>query len=134
MNQKMVQIVRNQPSMKGQLSAMPDAVIALVLIAIVAAVGLLVLSNFQTNSSIGNTCIGTNVINSQTQLCGQGGASQTANTNLSAPYNAIGQGISGVSTVTSFLSLIALVVVAAIIIGLVVFAFARGAGGAGERF
>ena len=92
--------------MKGQLSAMPDAVIALVLIAIVAAVGLLVLSNFQTNSSV------------------------TAN---SAAYNAIGQGISGVSTVTSFLSLIALVVVAAIIIGLVVYAFARG-GGAHERF
>ena len=129
----------NQPrmmdrTMKGQLSAMPDAIIALILIAIIAAVGILVLSAFQSNSAV-LTCVGTNTINTITSLCGNGSTnpSNTASSVLSASYNAVGQGITGVSTITSFLSLIALVVVAAIIIGLVVYAFARGGGGS-EKF
>lgn len=78
------------------------AVIALALIAIVGAVALLILQNFQSNSAV------------------------TAGT---AAYNGIGYGITGIGTVLSFQSLLGLVIVAAIIIGVVVGAFSFGRGG-----
>jgi uncharacterized Tic20 family protein len=82
------------------------AVVAFVLIAIVGAVGALILQNFQSNSSV------------------------TVN---SVAYNAVGYGISGVNTIMTYLPLIALVIVAAILIGIVLVAFAFG-GNRGERF
>jgi NADH:ubiquinone oxidoreductase subunit 5 (subunit L)/multisubunit Na+/H+ antiporter MnhA subunit len=83
------------------------AVVAFVLIAIVGAVGALILQNFQSNSSI------------------------TAN---SIAYNATGYGLKGVNTIMSYLPLIALVIVAAILIGIVLLAFAFRGRGEGERF
>ena len=67
------------------------AVVALTLIAIVGAVALLILQNFQSNSAV------------------------TVN---SAAYNGIGYGITGINTVLSFQGLLGLVVIAAIIIGI----------------
>ena len=83
------------------------AVVAFVLIAIVGAVGALILQNFQSNSSI------------------------TVN---SIAYNATGYGLKGVNTIMSYLPLIALVIVAAILIGIVLLAFAFRGRGEGERF
>lgn len=83
------------------------AVIAFVLIAIVGAVGALILVNFQTN-------------------IGTAGANYIA-------YNAVGQGITGITTIMSYLPLIALVIVAAILIGIVLVAFSFG-GNKSERF
>ena len=82
------------------------AVVALALIAIVGAVALLILQNFQSNSAV------------------------TAGT---AAYNGIGYGITGISTVLSFQGLLGLVIVAAIIIGVVVGAFAFGGKGGGRE-
>jgi hypothetical protein len=82
------------------------AVITFVLIAIVGAVGLLILASFLANGNVG--------INT-------------------AANNAISYGVSGISTIMSYLPLIALVIVAAIIIGIVLVAFAFR-GGTGEKF
>jgi NADH:ubiquinone oxidoreductase subunit 5 (subunit L)/multisubunit Na+/H+ antiporter MnhA subunit len=83
------------------------AVVAFVLIAIVGAVGALILQNFQSSSSI---------------------------TPNSIAYNATGYGLRGVNTIMSYLPLIALVIVAAILIGIVLLAFAFRGRGEGERF
>ena len=89
------------------LEDMLPAVVTFGLVAIVGAVVALILQNFQSNSTV------------------------TVN---SIAYNAIGSGLSGVNTLMSFLPLIALVIVAAIIIGVVLLAFAfRGRSG-GERY
>ncbi len=82
------------------------AVVLFVLIAIVGSVGALILQNFQSSSSI------------------------TAN---SIAYNATVYGLKGVNTIMSYLPLIALVIVAAILIGIVLVAFAFG-GRREERF
>ena len=76
-------------------------VIAFGLVAIIGAVVLLILQNFQSNSSV---------------------------TTGSAAYNGITYGISGINQMMTFLPLIALVVVAAVIIGTVVGAFVLGGG------
>ena len=81
------------------LGDLVPVVIAFALIAIIGAVALLILGNFSTNSSV---------------------------TSGSAAYNGIYQGISGINQIMSFLPLIALVVVAAVIIGVVVGAFVLG--------
>ncbi len=82
------------------------AVVAFVLIAIVGSVGALILSNFQNSSSVPKNSIA---------------------------YNATGYGLKGVNTFMSYLPLIALVIVAAILIGIVLVAFAFG-GRREERF
>ena len=82
------------------------AVVAFVLIAIVGAVGALILQNFQSSTSIPVNSIA---------------------------YNATGYGLKSVDTVRSGLWLIALVIVAAILIGIVLVAFAFG-GRNQERF
>ena len=81
-------------------------VIAFGLVAIIGAVVLLILQNFSTNSSV---------------------------TSGTAAYNGIYYGISGINQIMTFLPLIALVVVAAVIIGTVVGAFVLG-GGAKKEF
>ena len=81
------------------LDELLPAVVAFVLIAIVGSVGALILQNFQSSSSI------------------------PAN---SVAYNATSYGLKGVSTMMSYLPLIALVIVAAILIGIVLVAFAFG--------
>jgi uncharacterized membrane protein len=88
------------------MSDLLPAVVAFVLIAIVGSVGALILQNFQSSSSI------------------------TAN---SIAYNAVGYGLNGVNTIMTYLPLIALVIVAAILIGIVLVAFAFR-GGREERF
>ena len=77
-------------------------VIAFALIAIIGAVALLILQNFASNGSV---------------------------TSGSAAYNGIYYGISGINQIMGFLPLIALVVVAAVIIGVVVGAFVLGGKG-----
>ena len=83
------------------------AVVAFVLIAIVGSVGALILQGFSTSSSV------------------------TAN---SIAYNATQYGLKGINTFMSYLPLIALVIVAAILIGIVLVAFAFGGNRGGERF
>ena len=108
------------------LEELLPAVVTFVLIALVGAVGVLILQNF-SNTGLGNTCTGTNTINPTTGLCTAG------TTYLSPAYNGIVYGISGVNTFMSYLPLIALVIVAAILIGIVLVAFAFG-GNKNERF
>ena len=98
--------VMNRRPAAGLQDLLP-AVIAFVLIAIVGAIGALILVNFQTNIGI----VGGNYI----------------------AYNAVGQGITGITTIMSYLPLIALVIVAAILIGIVLVAFSFG-GNKSERF
>lgn len=88
------------------LDELLPAVVAFVLIAIVGSVGALILQNFQSSSSIPSN---------------------------SVAYNATADGLKGVSTMMSYLPLIALVIVAAILIGIVLVAFAFG-GRREERF
>ena len=106
---KHAKVLSNGIRMKAVgLEDMLPAVVTFGLIAIVAAVVALILSNFSSNSLV------------------------TAN---SIAYNSIQFGLQGVQTMTSFLSLIALVIVAAIIIGIVLLAFSFGrGGGAGRQF
>ena len=88
------------------LNDMTNAVVQLGLIAIIGAVVLIILAGLQTSSQV------------------------TVN---SASYNAIGFGITGVSTIMQYLPLVALVIVAAVIITIVVLAFAfRGPGRGAE--
>ena len=100
------QITAQKQRRGAGLNDLLPAVVAFVLIAIVGAIGALILQNFQSSSSI---------------VAG------------SSAYNAIGFGLTGVNTLLSYLPLIALVIVAAILIGIVLVAFAFG-GGQRERF
>ena|SRR5579872_4224380 len=81
------------------LQDLVPVVIAFALIAIIGAVTLLILVAFQTNGSV---------------------------TSGGAAYNGIGYGVSGINQIMTFLPLLALVVVAAVIIGVVVGAFVLG--------
>jgi NADH:ubiquinone oxidoreductase subunit 5 (subunit L)/multisubunit Na+/H+ antiporter MnhA subunit len=103
--QKQVQL-QNKRRLAVGLEELLPAVVAFVLIAIVGSVGALILQNFQSSSSI------------------------PAN---SIAYNATSYGLKGVNTIMSYLPLIALVIVAAILIGIVLVAFAFG-GRREERF
>lgn len=97
-----VQKIRSFLSMKVagySLGDLVPIVIAFALIAIIGAVSLLILQNFASNGSV---------------VAG------------SAAYNGIYYGISGINQIMGFLPLIALVVVAAVIIGVVVGAFVLG--------
>ena len=106
------------------------AVIAFILIAIVGALGALILINFQANTiQCSNTLTG-NILSVGTACTNQG----TSNTLVyPAAYNAVGNGITGISTIMNYLPLIALVTVASILIGIVLIAFAFG-GNKAERF
>jgi len=86
---------------------MLPAVVTFGLIAIVAAVIALVLTQFLANSAV---------------------------TAGSIAANSINFGLQGIQTMTSFLSLIALVIVAAVIIGVVLLAFSFGGRGQGRTF
>lgn len=88
------------------MNELTAAVVSLGLIAIIGAVVLIVLAGLQTSSQV------------------------TVN---SASYNAIAYGITGVSTIMQYLPLIALVIVAAVIITIVVLAFAFGGGRRGAE-
>ena len=89
------------------LTDLLPAAVAFVLIAIVGSVGALILQGFSTSSSV------------------------TAN---SIAYNATQYGLKGINTFRSYLLLIALVIVAAILIGIVLVAFAFGGNREAERF
>ena len=93
-------------------------VIAFTLIAIIGGVVLLILNGFNTSSSIGNTCYAANVL--------VNGVCNAGPTYYSSAYNGVAYGVSGVNQIMQFLPLIALVVVAAVIIGVVVGAFVLG--------
>lgn len=104
------------------LGDLAPVVIAFGLTAIIGGVILLILNGFTTNSSIGNLCgyfVSGNSIASN-GLCTNG------NTILSPAYNGVTYGVSGISQIMQFLPLLALVVVAAVIIGVVVGAFVLG--------
>ncbi|MDE1833850.1 MAG: hypothetical protein KGH64_00775 [Candidatus Micrarchaeota archaeon] len=104
---KMVSFLKGASKGVG-LDDLVPAVVAFVVIAIIGAIGALILQNFQTNSSV--------PVNS-------------------VAYNSIGFGISAVSTIMSFLPLLGLVIIAAAIISVVLLAFAFGARGRGtERY
>jgi hypothetical protein len=94
------------------LSDMTSAVVSLGLIAIIGAVVLIVLAGLQTSSQVFNG---------------------NALTPQGAAYNAIAYGITGVSTIMQYLPLVALVIVAAVIITIVVLAFAFGTRGRGTE-
>ena len=96
-----------QRRLAAGLQDLLPAVVAFVLIAIVGSVGALILQGFSTSSSV------------------------TAN---SIAYNATQYGLKGINTFMSYLPLIALVIVAAILIGIVLVAFAFGGNRGGERF
>jgi hypothetical protein len=103
-----IQESKSKTELRREALGLPDllpAVVGFVLIAVVGSVGALILQNFQSSSSI------------------------TAN---SIAYNATGYGLKGVNTIMSYLPLIALVIVAAILIGIVLVAFAFRGGG--ERY
>ena len=101
-------------------------VIAFALIAIIGAVSLLILNGFAVNPQIGNQCgyfATGNSIQAANQLCTNG------NTIFSSAYYGVNYGVSGINQIMGFLPLIALVVVAAVIIGVVVGAFVLGGHG-----
>jgi hypothetical protein len=103
------------------LGDLVPVVIAFALIAIIGAVALLILGNFSTNSSVATCTNGGYIL--ANGVCSNGGTNTIIAT---AAYNGIYQGISGINQIMSFLPLIALVVVAAVIIGVVVGAFVLG--------
>ncbi len=96
-----------QRRLAAGLQDLLPAVVAFVLIAIVGSVGALILQGFSTSSSV------------------------PAN---SIAYNATQYGLKGINTFMSYLPLIALVIVAAILIGIVLVAFAFGGSREAERF
>ena len=96
-----------QRRLAAGLQDLLPAVVAFVLIAIVGSVGALILQGFSTSSSV------------------------PAN---SIAYNATQYGLKGINTFMSYLPLIALVIVAAILIGIVLVAFAFGGNRGGERY
>ena len=101
------------------LNDMTNAVVQLGLIAIIGAVVLIILAGLQSSP----------------QVCtaGNGSCNGLGVNSISQAYNAIGYGITGVSTVMQYLPLVALVIVAAVIITIVVLAFAfRGQGRGAE--
>ena len=114
------------------LNDLLPAVIAFVLVAIVAAVAALILSNFAVNAGVlSNTCKVTsgNVVNTISGLCANIVTGVATTTNLSPAYNSTSYGLSSIQTMTSFLPLLALVIIAAAIIGVVLMAFKFGGGG-----
>ena len=106
-------------SLRGYgLGDLVPIIIAFALIAIIGGVSLLILNGFNTSSSIGNTCYLANVL--------VNGVCNAGPTSYSSAYNGISYGVSGINQIMQFLPLIALVVVAAVIIGVVVGAFVLG--------
>lgn len=83
------------------------AFVAFVLIAIIGSVGALILAGFQSNSLV------------------------VAN---SVAANTITFGLNSIQTMSSFLPLLGLVIIAAAIIGVLLYAFAFRGGGGRERF
>lgn len=118
------------------LDDLVPAVIAFVLIAIVGAIGALILTGF-SNTGAGAYCVGSgNVVSGTTGLC-----VNTVNA-LNVPptfYNTAGNtlvfGQQAIGTIMSFLPLLGLVTIAAAIIAVVLYAFAfKGGAGRGETY
>ena len=107
-------------------------VIAFVLIAIIGAVSLLILNGTAISGGT-TTCVNTvgNAISGTTGLCVNTAntAATPSATAFSNAYNGINYGVSGINQILQFLPLLALVVVAAVIIGVVVGAFVLGGRG-----
>ena len=104
------------------LGDLAPIVIAFTLVAVIGAVSLIILAGFGGNPAIGNQCgffVTGNSI-AANGLCTNG------NTIFSAAYNGVNYGVSGINQIMGFLPLIALVVVASIIIGVVIGAFVLG--------
>jgi hypothetical protein len=115
------------------LNELLPAVIAFVLVAIVAAVAALILANFRINAGVlSNVCTVTtgNHINATSGLCANIVSGVPQATTLSPAWNSTVYGLSSIQTMTSFLPLLALVIIAAAIIGVVLLAFKFGGGGA----
>lgn len=89
---------------KGQLGSMPTAVILLVVVAIVAGAGAIVLSQFNSTTSV-------------TQA-----------------NEVIGDGLTGLTTFGDFIPTIAIVIAAVVVIGLVLAGFLRSGRSAGSSF
>lgn len=104
------------------MNELTAAVVSLGLIAIIGAVVLIVLAGLSTSSQVA-VCTNGGTWNGAS--CSNGGTNTLI---LSPSYNAIGYGITGISTIMQYLPLIALVIVAAVIITIVVLAFAFGGG------
>jgi uncharacterized membrane protein len=98
LSEKIMNFVNTKKAAYG-LGDLVPVVIAFGLVAIIGGVTLLILQNFAGNGSV---------------------------TSGSAAYNGIYYGISGINQIMQFLPLLALVVVAAVIIGVVVGAFVLG--------
>lgn len=116
-----------QITLRGyNLGDLAPLVITFALIAIIGAVSLLILNNFQGQS--GTTCASTlsgNFINS-VGICTNANTMITGVTVTTPAYNGLAFGVSGINQIMTFLPLLALVVVAAVIIGVVVGAFVLG--------
>lgn len=104
---KTVTVQKQKRNLAAGLADLLPAVVYFVLIAIVGSVGALILTGFSTSSSV---------------------------TPNSIAYNATQFGLKGINTFMSYLPLIALVIVAAILIGIVLIAFAFGRGAGSEKF
>ena len=134
-NQK-IQIQKNTRRPAAGLQDLLPAVVAFILIAIVGSLGALILVNFQQSNSVNQFCANAlnnaNIVN-YGPTC-TGGLGSGLNVIVTpAAFNAVGNGITGVGTVMSYLPLIALVIVASILIGIVLVAFAFGGRGE-DRF
>ena len=130
----MIQIRKNERRPAAGVQDLLPAVVAFILIAITGSLGALILVGFQTNTSVSAYCA--NTLTGNLLLYGTSCAANVPGMNeivLPQAYNALGQGITGVSTIMSYLPLIALVIVAAILIGIVLVAFSFG-GNREERF
>lgn len=130
----MQKIQKNARRPAAGLQDLLPAVIAFILIAIVGALGALILVNFQQSNAVNEFCANTlnfaNIIN-YGSTCVTGGGMNTLV--IPAAYNTVGLGITSISTIMSYLPLIALVIVASILIGIVLVAFAFG-GSKEDRF
>lgn len=107
MNAKTSQEVRKHSWTAAGLDDLVPAVIAFVLIAIVGSVGALILNGFTTSSLV---------------------------TSGSGAANAINYGQTAIGTIMSFLPLLGLVVIAAAIIAVVLYAFSFRGAGRGETY
>ena len=116
---KIAKAVRETKLRAFGLGDMVPILIAFVLVTIIGSVTLLILGSFASSPSIGTTCYLANTLTSA-------GVCSGGPTVFSNAYNGVTYGVSGIQQIMQFLPLIALVTVAAVIIGIVVGAFVLG--------
>lgn len=125
-----MQIPKLSNNKRGQLQGAQNIAIGLVILVLIVAVGAIVLGDFQSAQGDDN-CLGSSdwTYNESTDNCVNGSSADPGNQTKqpdSADYNASADGLTGLTNMSTQFGTVGTVAIAAVLISLVVGAFAIG--------